>query len=201
METLGRVTHVVLVLWGSMANPQTCKLQTSLAPSRDDGWQTIETIDVPSQFARAHTHTLQRPVDSRYWRLVVRSNWGATWGVGLQRVRFLGDVRSRAAAAAQEGLLQLSHFEGSGAQRKGTAAAKGRSTHAAAVAAVAGSAAVLVVWAMWSRLGQWWTPWATSRYAPVPVPSTPGTRVFVRRVRTGAGGNPNSGGFEPHGAL
>jgi len=191
------VARVNLVLWGSTANPQSCKLQASLLPARGDGWQEIDNIDVPSQFAHAHTHTLLRPVESRYWRLVVRSNWGATWGVGLQRVRFLGDAgasSTSADTAAQQGLQQLSHFAEHGFQGAGAEAAAGHSSRAAVVAAFAGSAAVLVVWCMWSRLAQWWTPWAASTYVPVALPSTPGTRVFVRRVRT-------DGAFAPHSTL
>jgi hypothetical protein len=43
-------------------------------------------------------------VTARYWRLLARRNWGASTGVGLQRVRFLsgGDADGGEAAAAAE---------------------------------------------------------------------------------------------------
>ena len=118
LGALHEVVAVSLDLWGTPANPQTVELSTALAPSLWEGWVLVDTIDVPSPTSVHHKQKLLQPVQARYWKVHCRSNWGATWGMGMQRIRFVagdgalaGNLASRTAGGSDATVLaRLAHY-------------------------------------------------------------------------------------------
>ena len=190
LGALHEVVAVSLHLWGTPANPQTVELSTALAPSLWEGWVLVDTIDVPSPTSVHHKQKLLQPVQARYWKVHCRSNWGATWGMGMQRIRFVagdgalaGNLASRTAGGSDATVLaHLAHYAHSTFVHRGVVSADLKSAVVAAAAAIA----VLLVACTWSRLPRLWTPWATTTYTVVQAQATgaaPGGFAYGAAVR------------------
>lgn len=75
-----------LDLWGSNASPKDCRAQKSAG--YDGPWTTVKKFQVAEG---KRVFDLSLPASSskaRYWRLSFDTNWGASWGMGFNQVRF-----------------------------------------------------------------------------------------------------------------
>jgi len=88
---LGLAPKVVAVkfnMWGSSANPKNVMLESST--SFQGPWTVTKRVVLPEGVKQYLTH-----IDSssqRYWRLFIKDNWGAQWGVGFNAIRFLSTL-------------------------------------------------------------------------------------------------------------
>jgi hypothetical protein len=87
---LGWVRQVRVInfkLWGSDASPKNVRMETSshhLGP-----WSVAVTFKVPKKTSFTYKVPTEKSL-SRYWRMYLVDNWGATWGIGLNEVQFTG---------------------------------------------------------------------------------------------------------------
>ena len=68
-------------------NPKNCRLQTSATGTAAGPWSDVAVLSVPSAAARAHTARIDGGV-ALFWRLYLLDNWGADWGIAIERVEF-----------------------------------------------------------------------------------------------------------------
>jgi hypothetical protein len=77
---------VKMDLWGSNASPKECDMQSS--DGYDGPWNSVKKFTVPEGKRVFDVSLPAAAAKSRYWRLAVASNWGATWGMGFNQLKF-----------------------------------------------------------------------------------------------------------------
>ena len=102
---------VTLDLFGNDGNPRSCWIQAGDAPDRVS---SLVRILVPSASSTSVTATVpvaRRTPPHRYYRLFILDNWGAEWGVGFNRIRFLCDDGSDCSYSTQSTAMRSVRFE------------------------------------------------------------------------------------------
>jgi len=84
------VRSVKLTLWGSNANPKDCIILNSMNQGGDQGplWNAVSHFRVPKGSKSYRAFLPPSKSKMRFWRFLVKNNWGATWGMGLNRVEW-----------------------------------------------------------------------------------------------------------------